>query len=87
MTTIAETIIAIIAEKALVPVASVTPGMTVEELGLDSLAMVETIFAIEESFDIQVPYDSGDPAQTGFDLSSVGSILRAVEGLVAQKAA
>ena len=65
----------------------VTPGMTVEELGLDSLAMVETIFAIEESFDIQVPYDSGDPAQTGFDLSSVGSILRAVEGLVAQKAA
>ena len=34
---------------------------TLEDLGIDSLGLVEAIFAIEEAFDIQVPFNANDP--------------------------
>ncbi|MBC2835441.1 acyl carrier protein [Paragemmobacter straminiformis] len=80
-------IIAIIAEQAVLDVADVTPESRLAELGIDSLGLVEAIFAIEEAFDISVPFNANDPAAGGFDLTSVGSVIAAVEGLVAQKAA
>ncbi len=45
-------VIAIIAEQALLDPSDVRPEMTLEDLGIDSLALVESIFAIEEAFDI-----------------------------------
>ncbi len=87
MTSVTDRIIAIIAEQALLDPAKISPDATIESLGLDSLALVETIFCIEEAFDIQVPFDANNPETSGFDLRSVASIARAVEGLVAQKAA
>jgi len=48
---------------------------------------VEAIFAIEEAFDVSVPFNANDPSKSGFDLSSVATIIAAVEGLIAQKAA
>ena len=50
---------------------------------LDGLGLVEAIFAIEETFDITVPFNANDPQAGGFDISSVAAIIRAVEGLVA----
>ncbi len=85
--TLHEKIIAIIAEQAVLDVSDVTMDSTVESLGLDSLGLVEAIFAIEEAFDVSIPFNANDPAQSGFDMSSVGAIITAVEGLLAQKAA
>ena len=76
-------VIAIIAEQAVLEVADVTPEATLEGLGIDSLGLVESIFAIEEAFDISVPFNANDPAESDFDISSVASIITAVEGLVA----
>ena len=76
-------VIAIIAEQAVLDVADVTPGSTLEGLGIDSLGLVESIFAIEEAFDISVPFNANEPDQSGFDISSVASIIAAVEGLIA----
>lgn len=87
MGTVAETIIAIIAEKALLQPSDIDAGMTLSELGLDSLGLVEAIFSIEESFDIQIPFNANDASRSSFDVSTVGSIITAVQGLVAQKAA
>lgn len=87
MTQTAQTIIEIIAEKALLEPADLTPETRLDALALDSLAMVELIFALEESFDISVPFNANDPGKDDFDLSSVGAIIAAVEGLVSQKAA
>ena len=87
MTYIADKIIAIIAEQAVLDVADVTPDSTLASLGMDSLGLVETIFAIEEAFDISVPFNANAPGEAGFDISSVASIIAAVEGLVSQKAA
>ncbi|MDB5661435.1 MAG: phosphopantetheine-binding protein [Cypionkella sp.] len=79
-------VIAIIAEQAVLDMADVTPGQSLQSLGIDSLGLVETIFAIEEAFDISVPFNANEPSKSGFDLSSVASIVAAVENLIAQKA-
>lgn len=79
-------VIAIIAEQAVLDVADVKPEMRLEDLGVDSLGLVEAIFAIEEAFDVSVPFNSNDPSKSDFDISSVAAIIAAVEGLVAAKA-
>ena len=61
------------------------PRTTPDELGLDSLALVEVVFGIEEAFDISVPYNANDPAESQFDLSNVGAIVDAVKQLIAEK--
>jgi acyl carrier protein len=59
---------------------------TLDELGIDSLGLVESIFAIEEEFDVQVPFNANNPSQGAFDISSVAAIVKAVEALVAARA-
>lgn len=84
---VAQKVREIIAEQAVLDVNDVTPDATLESLGIDSLGLVEAIFAIEESFDIQVPFNANNPAESEFDISSVAAIVRAVEGLVAEQTA
>lgn len=77
-------VIAIIAEQAVLDVADVKPTSTMESLGIDSLGLVESIFAIEEAFDISVPFNANEPDKSAFDLSSVDAIIVAVEKLIAE---
>jgi len=79
-------VICIIAEQAVMDVSEVTPDKTLADLGIDSLGLVESIFAIEEEFDIQVPFNANNPEDSEFDISSVAAIIAAVEDLVAQQA-
>lgn len=78
-------IIAIIAREAVLEPAQVRPDMTLEDIGLDSLGLVEMIFSIEETFGIAVPFNANEPGETRFDLSSVGSIVAAVEELISEQ--
>jgi acyl carrier protein len=80
-------VIAILAEQAVLDPADIAPDATLESLGIDSLGLVEAIFAIEESFDISVPFNANDPADGAFDISTVASIVAAVEALVAERTA
>ncbi|MGR3501228.1 acyl carrier protein [Pseudaestuariivita sp.] len=75
----------IIAEQALLEPGDVTPEATLEELGIDSLGLVESIFAIEEAFDIQVPFNANAPEASDFDISSVATIAREVHKLVTEQ--
>ncbi|ADE85616.1 acyl carrier protein [Rhodobacter capsulatus] len=75
-------ILSIIAREAAMEPAEVRPDMTLDELGLDSLGLVEMIFAIEETFGVSVPFNANEPTQGEFDISSVGAIVRAVERLI-----
>lgn len=84
---ISEKIKEIIAEQAVLDVSDVTSDATLDSLGLDSLGLVETIFAIEEAFDISVPFNANDPGASSFDISSVGAVIAAVERLVAEQKA
>lgn len=78
-------VIQIIAEQAMLDPADLGPDMSPEDLGIDSLGLVETIFALEESFDITIPFNANEPEKSEFDISSLGSIIAAVEALIAEK--
>jgi acyl carrier protein len=78
-------VIEIIAEQAVLEVSDVKLDATLEELGIDSMGLVESIFAIEEAFDIQVPFNANEPEKSEFDISSVGAIVTAIEALVAEQ--
>ena len=82
---IEDQVIAIIAQQAVLDRSDVTLASRLADLGLDSLGMVETIFAIEERFDVTVPFNANDPAASGVDLSSVAAVVAAVRALVDAK--
>ena len=50
-------VIQIIAEQAVLEPSDVSMDQSLEDLGVDSMGLVEAIFAIEESFDISVPFN------------------------------
>ena len=68
-------VIAIIAEQAVLDPSDVTLDITMKDLGIDSLGLVESIFAIEEEFDISVPFNANEPQASDFDISSVAAIF------------
>jgi acyl carrier protein len=82
---IREKVIEIIAEQAVLEPSDVKMEHTLEDLGIDSLGLVESIFAIEEAFDISVPFNANDPSESDFDISSVSAIIDAVSKLVTEK--
>ncbi|WP_340109544.1 acyl carrier protein [Pikeienuella sp. HZG-20] len=82
---VARKIIAIIAEQAMLGSDEVGLDASPESLGLDSLALVEIVFAIEEAFDISVPFNANEPGASEFDISSVANIVAAVKNLLAAK--
>ena len=80
-------VIRIIAEQAVLEPSDIAMDQTLDDLGIDSLGLVESIFAIEEAFDIQVPFNANEPDKSDFDISSVAAIAAAVERLVADQKA
>lgn len=84
--TIARRVVEILAKQAELDIEQVTQESTLEDLGIDSLGVVEAIFAIEEQYGIEVPFNANDPAAGDFDISSVGAVIGAVEELVRQQA-
>lgn len=80
--TVREKVISILAEQAVLEPGEIRMDATLLDLGIDSLGLVEAVFAIEEAFDIQVPFNANDPKASDFDISSVGTMVRAVENLI-----
>lgn len=74
-------VIAILARQAVMDPDLIRADMSPADLGLDSVGMVEVIFAIEEAFDITVPFNANRPGEGGLDPSSVGKIIAGVTQL------
>ena len=82
---IQEKVIEIIAEQGLINVNDVKLEASLDDLGINSLGIVESIFALEEEFDIEVPFNANTPTKSDFDISTVASIVLAVEKLVMEQ--
>ncbi len=82
MSSIKDRVIDIIAQQAVLEPSDVSLDSTLDDLGIDSLGLVESIFAIEEEFDISVPFNANAPEDSEFDISSVASIIDGIEALV-----
>ena len=75
----------IIAEQAMLDPEAIKPETTLDDLGLDSLSLVEVVFGIEEAFDISVPFNANEPTASEFDISKVAHIVAGVKLLIAAK--
>lgn len=80
---IEDRVIAILAEQALLDPSEVRPDAKLADLGIDSLGLVEVVFALEEAFDVQIPFNANDPGRSEFDISTVATMVQAMESLIA----
>jgi acyl carrier protein len=86
----------IIAKSLNIPVDRLTPDSRLEELGAESLDVIEIVFGLEEKFDITIPLKadeatrlatSGKSGDQDMPFSTVGDVAEIVQKLVAAKAA
>ena len=93
MEAITEEVRQIISKELNIPLETLTPDTALRELGVESLDLIEIIFALEDKFDISIPYnanetaaDRGTLAKVGLGkLETVADISAAVKGLVDAK--
>jgi acyl carrier protein len=81
MTKTLETVREILARKYSLPEESIQPEATLESLKLDSLDLVETLFEVEDEFNIRVPQDGS----INLKIATVQDIVDVVNRLVAQR--
>lgn len=53
----------------------VTPDVAVADMGLDSLTLMEFIFAAEDHFSLRLPEEKLDPRQAGLTLAEVAAAI------------
>jgi len=83
--TIESDVLDIIAKQAKVERALMTRSTSLAELNVQSLDLVEIIFALEDKFDIEVPYNANDPSSAGVSFQNVGDVIDGIAKLVAQR--
>ena len=81
---------AIIAQSLKIPVERLTPDTRLDELGAESLDVIEIVFGLEEKFDISIPFkaDEGTRVTIGgeqTEFSTVRDVANIVQKLVAAK--
>lgn len=65
----------VLVNKFQVDAALVRPEATLDSLGLDSLSLMEFVFALEDRFEVRIPEDRLDPRQTGLTLEHLADAL------------
>lgn len=83
MSNVEAEIMDIIAEKTSVERSKLTREARMDDLEIESLDIVEIIFAIEEKYDIEVPYNANANNE---EFETVGDVIAAVEKVVTAKA-
>ena len=75
-------ILDIVAQKAMIDRGKLTPEAKLADLNVSSLDMVEVIFALEDKFSIQLPFNANTSAT---DISTVGDVIAMVEKQLGEK--
>ena len=57
-----------------------------EDLNLDSVAIVELVFSLEETFDISVPFEGLDESELKRNFNTVSSLINLLEDLLQKNA-
>lgn len=58
-----------------VEAAAIQPTTTLTDLGLDSLALMEFIFAVEDAFHLRIPEERLDPREAGITLQRLCEVI------------
>jgi len=84
MSSVESDIYDIIAEKSAVDRSKLQSDAKLEDLEIESLDVVEIIFAVEEKFDIHVPYNANDQE---LEFETIGDVVSAVQKLIDEEGA
>jgi acyl carrier protein len=72
----------IIAKQVGVPADQLGPDSRLEAIGVESLDIIEIVFALETKYDIAIPFNANESAALVFE--TVGQVAEAVNKLVAK---
>jgi acyl carrier protein len=59
---------------------AISPATALSDLGLDSLALMEFVFAVEDAFHLRIPEDRLDPREAGITLQRLCEVIDAESG-------
>jgi acyl carrier protein len=66
---------AVLIEQFHLEAGAVGPQVALDQLGLDSLALMEFVFAVEDRLDVRIPEDRLDPRQAGVTLEQLARLI------------
>ena len=75
----------IIAKQARVPADQLTADTRLETIGIESIDVIEIVFALEEKFGVNLPFNANESVASEFE--TIGKIADAVKAVVGEKAA
>lgn len=84
MASVESDVLDIIAEQSTVDRSQLTRDSRLEDIEIESLDVVEIIFALEEKFDVHVPYNANDQE---LQFETVGDVVDAVTKLITEEGA
>ena len=82
MSQLTDEILDIVAQKAMVDRSKLSLGARLADLQISSLDVVEIVFALEDKFSIQIPFNANS---TSVEFETVGEVVTAVEKLINAK--
>ena len=65
--------------------AAIEPGAVLTDLGLDSLTLMEFVFAVEDAFHLRIPEDKLDPREAGITLQRLCEVIEQTSAAAAAK--
>lgn len=82
MADVSEGVVEIIAKQAKVEPATLTRETVLSELGIESFDTIEIVFALEEKFDIEVPFNANTDDQSSAAFNCVGDVIDGIQKIV-----
>jgi acyl carrier protein len=85
MADLAGEVIEVIAKQAKVEASTVNRETELADLNLESLDSIELVFALEEKFNIEIPFNANETNSAGITFTTAGNVIDAVSKLVEEQ--
>lgn len=86
MNSIEQKVLELVGEQAGIDPKEVSLNSKFEELNLDSVAIVELVFMLEEAFKISIPFEGLDESELKRNFNTVSSLINLLEDLLQKNA-
>ena len=86
MNSIEQKVLELVGEQAGLDPKEVSLNSKFEELNLDSVAIVELVFMLEETFKISIPFEGLDESELKRNFNTVSSLVNLLEDLLQKNA-
>ena len=86
MNNIEETVLELVGEQVGIDPQEVSLSSKLEDLNLDSVAIVELVFLLEEKFEISIPFEGLDESELKRNFYNISSIVENLKNILQKDA-